>query len=395
MTYDGRHLAAVPRRRPRPHAALGGQLHAASRQHPARRPRHGADLDRHRLRRLLPRRPRRGAHLERRPHRRQIQATATRSSPAAPGLIGRYGLNEGTGTTRSATPSHAGTLNGTPVSRARRPGSRATASRCPTPRRPRRADRRCRGTPGNDLVTLALDRRRDSDLAGYRVYRGDQSLPVAHDRHAAQRRGAHHARTSYTDTTAANGDDLPLRRRRRRQRRQPLGRLGAPRASRRRPRPARALALRRRQRPTSRSAPRRRAERCTTLHARDLVPAHGAGVGATTGTRRHRERDPARHQGPRRGRDARQRQHELLPRHRRRPSGVLVADFEEPATGRQPPGHRHRRRHAATSGTTPPPPTTARPGACTSTASSTHAGPGGRLHARGPRASSTPRSAPP
>ena len=99
-----------------------------------------------------------------------------------------------------------------------------------------------------------------------------------------------------------------------------------------------------------------------------VVPAHRRGRRHHHRHRRHRERDPAGHEGPRRGRDAGERRHELLPRHRR----------HERRARRRLRGHADRANHpitgttavTRTSGTTRPRPTTARPGGCTSTACS-------------------------
>ena len=55
----------------------------------------------------------------------------------------------------------------------------------------------------------------------------------------------------------------------------------------------------------------------TTFTLETWFKRTGAGVGVTTGTRRHRQRHPAVTKGGAEARDAGQRQHELLPRHRR------------------------------------------------------------------------------
>ena len=77
------------------------------------------------------------------------------------------------------------------------------------------------------------------------------------------------------------------------------------------------------------------------LHARAVVPAQRRGRRHEHGQRRHRQRDPADHEGPRRaetpanvnmnyflGIDA--------------STGVLVADFEDTANGANHPGHAAR-----------------------------------------------------
>ena len=128
------------------------------------------------------------------------------------------------------------------------------------------------------------------------------------------------------------------------------------------------------------------------LHPRDVVQAHRRGRRHEHRHGRRRQRHPADHEGPGRSRDARQPQHELLPRHRRhdrRPRRRLRG-HGRPARNHPVAGTTAVR--PAMSGTTPPRPTTARPGTCTSTATSTRRSPSAPSRPSR-RASSTPRSA--
>ncbi len=99
----------------------------------------------------------------------------------------------------------------------------------------------------------------------------------------------------------------------------------------------------RHERSTSRSALRRQRSGRVDVHARDVVQADGR-----RRRRRHRapaalaERHPARHQGSRRGRDARQPRHQLLPRHRRRDRHARrrLRGRRRPDARPEPSGHR-------------------------------------------------------
>ena len=95
------HLAALPRRRLDGTLALGQRVPAAptSIQHAALGTR--ADLDRRRRGGFFQGAGRRGADLERRPQRaRRSPADRFDEITSGTGLIGRYGLNEGSGTRR-------------------------------------------------------------------------------------------------------------------------------------------------------------------------------------------------------------------------------------------------------------------------------------------------------
>ena len=110
-----RHLAPVPRRRPRPDPRRR-RVHARGDEHPARRDRHRHDQQRHRGRLLRGRRStRRG--LERRPHRRPDPGQPDQELTSGTGLIGRWGLNEASGATaaNSVSGGVAGTLVGGPT----------------------------------------------------------------------------------------------------------------------------------------------------------------------------------------------------------------------------------------------------------------------------------------
>ena len=129
--------------------------------------------------------------------RRSGQQGLQRDHRRRPGLIGRYGLNEGVGTAVGNSSRVAPTA---PPSAARpgSPASRAPTSRRRPPRpgsRPRRARRSSR-SPGT--------RTAESDLAGYRVYRAT-STPVSTT--GTPLNGATPAarRRRYTDSTAVNG----------------------------------------------------------------------------------------------------------------------------------------------------------------------------------------------
>ncbi len=84
------------------------------------------------------------------------------------------------------------------------------------------------------------------------------------------------------------------------------------------------------------------------VHARDLVQAHGCRHRYEHRQRRHRQRDSAGDEGPRRG-GGLERGHELLPRHRRderQARGGLRGGAVDGRDARtQPPAHRHHRRH--------------------------------------------------
>ena len=388
-TYDGDgtwrlYLDGVAR----PDARARRQLHAASRR---------ASSTPRSARAARPTRPataagffagvdRRGPDLERRPHaarrsaRPRIDEITSRHRPASAA---------GASTRAPARP---------PATAPARPTARSSAARPGSPATPFAPDITPPAAPTGLVAARRRRRRRPStwtanseaDLAGYNVYRAHDAAG-RHHRHAAQRRDAapdrrptptrrrsstarptttSSSRSTAPATRSAAADDVDV----------------TP-----RPPPAHALQLQRRE--PVRDVRRRARPRRVRPSRSSVVPAHRRRRGHQHRQRRHRERDPADHQGPRRGRDAGQRQHELLPRHRRR----------DRRARRRLRGHRDRRattRSAAprpspaTSGTTPPRPTTARPGGCTSTACSTARSPSARSRPSRP-ASSTPRSARP
>ena len=115
---------------------------------------------------LLPRRPRRGAHLERRPHAAQILSTGDQELTTGTGLIARYGLNEGSGTTvgnSDRRPAPTGTLTNGPTWVAGFPLADDRPPAAPTG-----LHRDHRQQP---VVGLSWNANSESDLAGYHVYR--------------------------------------------------------------------------------------------------------------------------------------------------------------------------------------------------------------------------------
>ena len=158
-------------------------------------------------------------------------------------------------------------------------------------------------------------------------------VAVADDRHAAQRLGAHH-RTPPTSTRPPS-----------------TGRPTTTSSSPWTPRRNRSARLQRRQRHAGHCRrPRPAAERVDPVrdvrcgavvgvgdvHGGDVVPADWCRGWDQYRYRGDRQCDPVGDQGPGRGR-GRQRGHELLPGHRR-DQRQLVADFEEGASGAEPPG---------------------------------------------------------
>ena len=217
------------------------------------------------------------------------------------------------------------------------------ASRCPTAsRRPRRpASPR---PPGNTLVGLSWNANTESDLAGYRVFRST-STPGRHDRQRPRRREpasappaspTRRAPTAPPTTTSSSPSTAAANR--------SAASADVPRHAVRRRRQRARLRRCQRLRHLRHGA---RAER-HRLHHRDVVQAHRRGRRHDDRRRRHRERHPARRQGRPAGRDAGQHQHGLVPGHRRRHSGVLVADFEDNINGGNHPvagtdgGHEQR-----------------------------------------------------
>ena len=314
-----RHLAALPRRRPRRHASLVGAA-AARRQHPARRARHRRSTSAGASRGLL--------------RRARSTRCGSGTSPAAPrrsaetrfdevtqrtGLIARYGLNEGTGTAvGNSAPARQRHHRRRPDLGRRLPARRPAAGSARGPeRRPRPNARRPR------LVGQRRGRPR-------RLPR----LPRHHDarRHHRQRhrrRGLLTAPT-YTDTTAVNGTTTATSSSRStppatpRQRRATV--VATPAAA-----AGAARAVRRHERATSPSARRPRLG-ASTFTLETWFRRTGAGVGHDHRHRRHHQRHPARHQGPRRG-GGLERRHELLPRHRRRPPAGSSPTSRTPAAG--------------------------------------------------------------
>ena len=299
------------------------------------------DLDR-RCRRLLPGPDRRGPHLERRPQRRP------RSRPrrdfeeltSGTGLIARYGMNEGSGTTvgNSVAGRPTARPSASPTWVAGFPRADLTPPAAPTG-----LDRDAPATAWSALAWTA-----NSEVRPGRLPRLPRHQPARrHHRQRPQRRGAAHRRSpTYTDTTAVNGTTYhyvviavdTLAATPRPPRTTPCA---TPTAGSRLRRPARRH---RRSYVTFGAAPGARRHR---LHAsRPGSGATGAGVGIDDRHRRHRERDPARHQGPRRGREPRNVDMNYFLGIDSPPAGSSwpTSRRRHGLAGPQPPGQRHHRR---------------------------------------------------
>ena len=280
---------------------------------------------------------------------RRSSSGMTQRATLGRGLLGRYGFEEGAGAavSDSVAGAPAGTAVGGPTWATGRAASRHrhhAAGRADRPqrhgrRRLHRAQLEREHRPATSPATTSTARPRRPVPTTGTPLNGATPLAV----------------TTYSDTTATPGttyfyvvtaEDFAN------------NESPAPRAPRRRPPPSRSarplLLNGSSQYVTFGAAPALNAANFTLeLWFRRT----GAGVGDEHGHRRHRERDPARDQGPCRGRDAGEPQHGLLPRHRRvdRNAGRRLRGHRQ---RRQPPGHAARRPSRATSGITPPPSTT-------------------------------------
>ena len=130
----------------------------------------------------------------------QIQASRDLELTSGTGLIARYGLTEGTGTTTasSVAGAPAGTL-------AAAPGTRCGSAGFVPPvvdTTPPPVPSGLAAAPGTNLVSLTWNSVSAPDLAGYRVFRGT-SLPVATTGNGLS--AALITTTDYTDLTAVNG----------------------------------------------------------------------------------------------------------------------------------------------------------------------------------------------
>ena len=125
----------------------------------------------------------------------QVAGTKDQAVSTAPGLLGRWGLDEGAGATAADSSGHAinGTLTANPLWMT---GRTLTANAAPA------APANLAATPGDAKVDLSWDPVPDVDLAGYNVYRSE-TTPVAltSPLNGSTLLGAH----AYTDSTAVNG----------------------------------------------------------------------------------------------------------------------------------------------------------------------------------------------
>ncbi len=123
----------------------------------------------------------------------EIQASLNTEITSAPGLVGRWGLNDATGTTaaNSARPAIPGTLVGTPVWSASYPFPLDTTPPAPPVG--------LSATPGNGQVSLAWTANTESDLAGYNVFRR-----IASGTYGAPLNGALLTTPGYVDNTVVN-----------------------------------------------------------------------------------------------------------------------------------------------------------------------------------------------
>jgi hypothetical protein len=120
-----------------------------------------------------------------------IQAAMTSELTSGTGLIGRWGLNEGTGTT--AVNSIAGSPNGTLTN--------GPTWVLPPDLTPPAAPAGLGATAGNGVVSLAWTANNDPDLAGYNVYRSTSPGVTK----GTPLNGALLTSPAFTDVTAVNG----------------------------------------------------------------------------------------------------------------------------------------------------------------------------------------------
>ena len=225
----------------------------------------------------------------------QIAASRDQELTSGTGLVARYGLNEGTGTT--VANSIAGGVNGTAVNGplwvAGFPLARQHAAG-----RPDRPQRRRRG---NGLVSLSWTR--STRARPGRLPRLPRDQPARrHDRQRPGRRGAHHRHRATSTGPPSTAPPTST-----------SWSPSTPPATARRPPPAASAT------PSVAAGSALDFDGtndhvtfgtaaglgATSFTLETWFRRDGAGVGATTGTRRHPERHPAGDQGPRRGRDAR------------------------------------------------------------------------------------------
>ena len=217
----------------------------------------------------------------------QIQAARDQELTSGTGLIARYGLNEGTGTAVGNSRRRRAHRH-----RRQRPDSGSTGFPLPDANPPA-APTGLAATPGNNLVGLVLDRQHR--IRSGRLPRLPRHQPARrHDRQRPRRRGAHqrhqlhrHAPPSTAPpTTTSSSPSTPpptARRPRATRQRHAVGRAPAPRST--------STAS------TTTSPSAGAGLGVTNFTIETWFRRDGAGVGATTGTRRHRDRHPARHQG--------------------------------------------------------------------------------------------------
>ncbi len=226
----------------------------------------------------------------------QIQASKDLELTSGTGLIARYGLTEGTGTTVNNTAASApANTNGTAV------GGPPWVSGFVPPvvdTTPPPVPSGLAAAPGTNLVSLTWNAVSAPDLAGYRVFRGT-SLPVDTTGNGLGGAALHHRHQLHRPDRRQR-HRLPVRGHRRRHEHKPLRGLirGERHAIRCRWRGSRS---RRHQRLHHLRHGIPFAER-DQLHARDLVPARWRGRRRDHRHRWHRERPAARDQGRRRGR---------------------------------------------------------------------------------------------
>ena len=268
-----RHLAPVPGRRARPHARSRHGVPAAVRR-ASSTPRSAPSLTSTGAREAAASSPgdideariwnvaRSAAQIAAEPVRRDHQ----RHGPDRP-LRPQRGLRHASSATPSGTPN--GTTVGTPDLGRRLPARRPHAACSAGGLSPR---------PGNHFVALSWTANGEADLAGYSVYRGT-TTPVPTT--GTPLNGATLLTPpSYTDTTARQRHDVPLRRRGGRQRGQ---RLAGVQRRRRDADRGRGLGAAVQRHQPVRDLRRGAGLGALDVHARDLVQAHRRRRRVTTG----------------------------------------------------------------------------------------------------------------